>query len=215
MTEKIYKDPEIGQVIFRRKAGVRRMSIRVHPVKGVTVSLPYIFPYAVAEAFFMSKRDWVIATVTRQKEKYKDRRQADHAEIEAMRVRAKAELPPRLRQLADRYGFSFNRVTIKHNSSNWGSCSAKSNINLNLNIVRLPQVLRDYIMLHELCHLKHHDHGTAFHLLQEHVLTDNIMKLMDEGDALASEIARRAASSRARYPLDHVLSKEMKAYMLY
>ena len=51
--------------------------------------------------------------------------------------------------------------------SNWGSCSELGNINLNLNLMRLPEHLRDYVMLHELCHLRHLDHGPEFHALLE------------------------------------------------
>jgi hypothetical protein len=105
-------------------------------------------------------------------------------------------------------------VAIKHNATNWGSCSTKANINLNLNLVRLPQVLQDYIMLHELCHLRHHDHGHAFHLLLEHVLTDNLLKLMDAGDADAAALARKAAASKAKYPVDHVCSSAIRGYRL-
>lgn len=209
---KTYDDPEIGAVTFRKSVRSRSISIRVHPVKGVSVSVPYIVPYSVAQAFFISRRNWVIATMARQKEKYKDVVMPTPEEIEALRRQAKAELPPRLAELAARYGFSYNRVAIKHNASNWGSCSAKSNINLNLNIVRLPKVLQDYVLLHELCHLKHQDHGHAFHLLLEHVLTDNVIRLMDAGDPMASNLARKAAQSRAKYPLDHVMTGEIKKY---
>ena len=209
---KTYNDPEIGAVTFRKSVRSRSISIRVHPVKGVSVSVPYIVPYSVAQAFFISRRNWIIATMARQKEKYKDVVMPTPEEIEALRRQAKAELPPRLAELAARYGFSYNRVAIKHNASNWGSCSAKSNINLNLNIVRLPKVLQDYVLLHELCHLKHQDHGHAFHLLLEHVLTDNVIRLMDAGDPMASNLARKAAQSRAKYPLDHVMTGEIKKY---
>ncbi|MBQ8855695.1 MAG: DUF45 domain-containing protein [Bacteroidales bacterium] len=209
---KTYDDPEIGEVTFRKSVRSRSISIRVHPVKGVSVSVPYIVPYSVAQAFFISRRNWVIATMARQKEKYKDVVMPTAEEIEALRRQAKAELPPRLAELAARYGFSYNRVAIKHNASNWGSCSAKSNINLNLNIVRLPKVLQDYVLLHELCHLKHQDHGHAFHLLLEHVLTDNVIRLMDAGDPMASNLARKAAQSLAKYPLDHVMTGEIKKY---
>ena len=65
------------------------------------------------------------------------------------------------------YGFTVNRVAIKHNVSNWGSCSSKGNVNLNLNLVRLPEELRDFVMLHELCHLKYMNHGAGFHALLE------------------------------------------------
>lgn len=80
---------------------------------------------------------------------------------------AKEVLPKRLRELAERYSFEYNSVRIKHNSSNWGSCSRKGNINLNLNLVRIPDELRDYVLLHELCHLRHPDHSPAFHALLE------------------------------------------------
>lgn len=212
--EKIINDPKIGEVTFRKSVRSRSMSIRVHPVKGVSVSVPYVVPYAVAQAFFLTRRDWVIETMAKQKERYKDVVMPTPEEIKTWRRKAKAELPPRLAELAARHGFSYNRVAIKHNATNWGSCSAKSNINLNLNIVRLPKVLQDYVLLHELCHLKHQDHGHAFHLLLEHVLTDNVIRLMDVGDTYAADLARRAAVSRAKYPLDHVMTREIKTFRL-
>lgn len=212
--EKILRDPEIGEVTFRKSVRSSRMSIRVHPVKGVTVTVPYILPYAAAQAFFQMRREWVLETMARQKEKFKDVHVPSEAEIESLRRQAKKELPRRLAILADRYDFLYNRVAIKHNATNWGSCSAKGNINLNLNIVRLPRVLQDYVLLHELCHLRHHDHGHGFHLLLEHVLTDNLLKMVDEGDSLALEIARKAAASKAKYPLDYTITKAIKQYQL-
>lgn len=223
-TVKILSDPQIGDVLFNRSVRSRSISIKVHPTKGVTVTFPYIVPYAAARAFYQMRRDWVLETMARQKEKYKDVHIPSADEIEALRKKAKAELPMRLSELAVRYGFIYNRVTIKHNATNWGSCSARSNINLNLNIVRLPKALQDYVLLHELCHLRHQDHGHGFHLLLEHVLTDNILKLMDSGDpavpssvedaAYASELARKAATSRAKYPMDHVMTRAIKAFRL-
>lgn len=212
--EKIYSDSQIGDVVFRKRKGSRRISIRVHPVKGVSVTLPYMVPYMAAEAFFRLKREWVLTAMARQKEKYKDMAPADPHEIEALRRQAKKELPVRLAELAARYGFTYNRVTIKHNSSNWGSCSAKNNINLNLNIVRLPKALQDYILLHELCHLRHRDHGHAFHLLLEHVCTDNLLKLIEDNDELAKELGRMSAASKAKYPLDNVMSERIRRYRL-
>ena len=90
-------------------------------------------------------------------------------EVEKLRSEAKESLPPRLRELADLHGFQYNRVFIKNNISNWGSCSSKGNINLNLRLVTLPEELRDYVILHELCHLKYLNHGKDFHALLEKV----------------------------------------------
>ena len=211
-------DPEIGEVVFRKSLSSRSISIRVHPLKGVSVSVPYIVPYAVAIHFFEARREWILETMAKQKEKYKDVKVASPSEVEAMRRQAKAQLPGRLAEFAARYGFTYNRVAIKHNATNWGSCSSKGNINLNLNIVRLPKVLQDYVLLHELCHLRHQDHGHAFHLLLEHVLTDNLMKLLDQpaeqdpDHKLTMELARKAAASKARYPVDYTITRAIKQY---
>lgn len=99
----------------------------------------------------------------------KPRKAPVNAEVEALRARAKAELPPRLAQLAALHGFVYKRVVIKNNISNWGSCSSLGNINLNLRLVQLPQELQDYVMLHELCHLRYLNHGPQFHALLESV----------------------------------------------
>ena len=215
---KILVDPEIGEVVFRKSLRSRSISIRVHPVKGVSVSVPYIVPYAAAKLFFTARRGWILETMARQREKYRDVKVPSPSEIDALRRQAKAQLPGRLAELAARYGFTYNRVSIKHNASNWGSCSTKGNINLNLNIVRLPKVLQDYVLLHELCHLRHPDHGHGFHLLLEHLLTDNIMRLLnqpsdqDPDHALTKELARKAATSKARYPLDYTITRAIKQY---
>ena len=219
-SEKILTDPQVGEVLLVKSERSRSISIRVHPVKGVRVSVPRIVPFAAAVAFYKMKRNWVLEVMARQRERCKDVQVASPDEVEALRRKAKAELPSRLAELAGRYGFVYNRVVIKHNATNWGSCSSKNNINLNLNVVRLPKVLQDYILLHELCHLRHHDHGHAFHLLLEHLLTDNLMKLLadtslsNEDAALNSNLAKKAAVSKARFPMDYTMSRAIKQYKL-
>lgn len=111
--------------------------------------------------------------IRRRRRKKKPMTAAQAAEVERLRAEAKAVLPPRLAALASLHGFTYNKVRIKHNSSNWGSCSELGNINLNLNIMRLPEHLRDYVMLHELCHLRYLNHGPEFHALLESVCPDH------------------------------------------
>ena len=211
---KIIVDPEIGEVLIVKSARSRSVSIKVHPVRGVRVSVPRLVPYAAAVAFFKMKRGWVLEVMAKQQERFKDVKVASPDEVSELRRRAKSELPQRLDHLASRYGFVYNRVALKHNATNWGSCSTKNNINLNINIVRLPLVLQDYILLHELCHLRHHDHGDGFHLLLEHLLTDNLMKWLGEEDELSKVLARKAAVSKARYPIDYTMSRAIKQYRL-
>ncbi len=215
---KILQDPQVGEVVFKKSVRSRAISIRVHPVKGVSVTVPYIVPYAAARLFFEARRSWILETMAKQKERYKDVSPMSAEEVESLRRQAKAQLPSRLAEFASRYGFAYNRVSIKHNSTNWGSCSSKGNINLNLSIMRLPRILQDYVLLHELCHLRHQDHGHAFHLLLEHLLTDHLLRFVDsaslEDRPLAAELARKAAVSKARYPLDYTLTRAIKQFRM-
>lgn len=174
--EKTYQDEEVGQVVLRKDRRSRRITLRVSLRKGVSVTMPYLVPYSVGLEFFLSRQPWV-----KDKLEYLKRRSADQPQpgpevIEALRAEAKKVLPARLSELAREHSFVYNQVRIKHNVSNWGSCSRKGNINLNLNLVCLPDDLRDYVLLHELCHLKHPNHGEAFHALLESVCPDHRSK---------------------------------------
>ncbi len=84
---------------------------------------------------------------------------------EAFRVEAKNYLPGRLSYLAQLHGFKYSGVTIKNVKSKWGSCSSRGQINLNLHLMRLPNHLIDFILLHELCHTVEMNHGDRFHKL--------------------------------------------------
>ena len=71
-------------------------------------------------------------------------------------------LPTRVAELASEYGFSYNRLRIKHQKTRWGSCSAKGNINLNLRLIMAPCEAIDYVIIHELCHLRELNHSKQF-----------------------------------------------------
>ena len=88
--------------------------------------------------------------------------------IDVMRWEAKIYLPNRLKELAEKHGFKYQEVSIKNAKTRWGSCSFTNNINLNLHLMRIPEHLIDYVLLHELCHTVVKNHGEKFWLLLEH-----------------------------------------------
>lgn len=87
----------------------------------------------------------------------------------AWRKEALKYLPERVRELADRYGFRYNSISVKNARTRWGSCSSVDNLNFSLHLMRLPDRLRDYIILHELTHTVHKNHGKGFWKLLDEV----------------------------------------------
>ncbi|MBR3387601.1 MAG: DUF45 domain-containing protein [Bacteroidales bacterium] len=208
MSGKVHTDPVLGEVFLRKSTRSRRISIRVHPTKGVVVTVPFYVPYAAGLAFLAARREWAREALERTRGRNADLPEGES--VESLRARAKASLPPRLKMLADRYGFRYNRVAIKHNTSNWGSCSSKGNINLNLNLMRVPVPLQDYILLHELTHLRHPDHSAAFHAELERLLADHFAQNAENEEFQAFDKAIKA--SRSRYPIGYTLQRAIKAY---
>lgn len=93
-----------------------------------------------------------------------------HAVLEAWRVEAKNILPQRAHELAIRHNFSFRNLTVKNAKTRWGSCSSQNNINLNLQLMRLPDELINYVILHELNHTRHRNHQKTFWTSLEGIL---------------------------------------------
>ena len=80
----------------------------------------------------------------------------------AIRKEAKKYLPGRIAFLAEKHGFQYTGLRLKNLKSRWGSCSSVNNINLNIHLIRLPDHLVDYVILHELVHTIHKNHGVHF-----------------------------------------------------
>ncbi|MCX6168040.1 MAG: SprT family zinc-dependent metalloprotease [Ignavibacteriales bacterium] len=80
----------------------------------------------------------------------------------AYREEAKEYLPKRLNDLSDKCNLPFNEIFIKNIKSRWGSCSGKNNINLSIHLMRLPDHLIDYVLLHELAHTKIKNHSKKY-----------------------------------------------------
>lgn len=90
----------------------------------------------------------------------------------AWKMEAKAYLPDRVEMLANRFGFKYMELKISSAKTRWGSCSGRDNINLSLHLMRLPDHLIDYVILHELCHTIEKNHGPKFWSLLDKVSGD-------------------------------------------
>jgi hypothetical protein len=154
-------DP-IGDVTFLRRKGTRRIKISVEPFKGVRVSVPYRSSLRAAEAFLNEKRAWIQKQIAwvKQIEQEHTARLSTVAPLD--RKAAAVALKDRTSELAARFNFSYRRVSVRAQRTRWGSCSRDNNINLNIQLMRLPDDLRDYVILHELTHTKVKNHSREF-----------------------------------------------------
>jgi len=108
----------------------------------------------------MSKIPWVNRHLERLRKLQQDYPQTNLTA--ASKAKAKTMLTVRLDYLARKYGYTYNKLFIRNQKTKWGTCSSKNNISLNVSLVRLPQELQDYVILHELVHTKHKNHGKKF-----------------------------------------------------
>lgn len=99
---------------------------------------------------------------------------------EAWREEAKKCLPHRTAQLAASAGFHHQEVTVRNSRTRWGSCSVRNSISLSIHMMKLPDYLIDYVILHELCHTIHKNHGPKFHELLNRVTKGNHQALNRE-----------------------------------
>ena len=152
----------LGLITLERSLRARRIVISVKPFKGVRVAVPARASFKSAERFLFSKREWLTRHLEKmqQYESEWEAKQANAIDIDI--AAAKKTLAGRLKQLADKYGFRYGRLSVRSQRTRWGSCSPKNNISLNARLVKLPGELVDYVILHELVHTRVHNHSRKF-----------------------------------------------------
>jgi predicted metal-dependent hydrolase len=149
-------------VEFVRHPRARRYVIRVRSDGTVRVTVPRWGSRREAELFAQQQQTWI----ERQRRRAAERPAAispySDEEIRLFRARAKKELPELLLRLADAHGLVVSRVSVRNQRSRWGSCSPRGHICLNWRLVLMPDSVRDYVLIHELMHLRRLDHSRAF-----------------------------------------------------
>lgn len=99
--------------------------------------------------------------------------------VRALRAEAKEVLPVKLQMFAVKFNLPYREVRFKTARTRWGSCSHNNNINLNVHLMRLPEHLIDYVILHELAHTREKNHGPGFWSLLND-LTDGRARELDK-----------------------------------
>jgi len=147
---------------FIRHPRARRYIIRVRRDGTVRVTIPRGGSKREAMEFARAQAGWVEQQRARlASQPAAIDRPSLHVDRDAL-ARAKNELPTRLLELAARHGLNVSRVSVRNQRWRWGSCSRSGHICLNWRLVQMPPPVRDYVMIHELMHLKRMDHSPRF-----------------------------------------------------
>ena len=115
----------------------------------------------------------------------------EDVEIRALAKAALEDIPKRLEKFAPLVGATYGRVTIRNQRTRWGSCSAKGNLNFNCLLMLCPEAVRDYVVVHELCHRKELNHSLRFWAEVEKVLPGYKVQrkwLKDNGGAIIKRL---------------------------
>jgi predicted metal-dependent hydrolase len=143
---------------YVRHRRARRYVLRVDSDGRVRVTIPRGGSRREADAFAQRQVDWI----RRQQTHLASRPAQDVLELRRMRQIAQQVLPPRLLELAAQHGLDVTRITVRNQRSRWGSCARDGHICLNWRLVRMPDWVRDYVLIHELMHLRRMDHSPAY-----------------------------------------------------
>ena len=141
------------------------MALQVKESGEIVVRVPMYVREREIRRFVEEHLSWIekqqrkLAYAAEQK---KQIRPLTEEELSRMVSLAREDLTGRAAYFAPRIGVRYGRISIRHQKTKWGSCSSKGNLNFNCLLMLAPEEVRDYVVVHELCHRKQMNHSEAF-----------------------------------------------------
>ncbi len=155
------------EIQYRVSTRAKRLRVAVHHDGRVVVTKPQKMSVKIAEQFLHNKYRWIeekVAYFIKRKERVL--RETPQVFLvgtyEEYKEQARALVHARLQHYNEMYNFTYHAVAIRNQKSRWGSCSKKGNLNFSYKLALLPPHLADYIIVHELCHLREFNHSAQF-----------------------------------------------------
>jgi predicted metal-dependent hydrolase len=162
------------EYVFKQSTRARRIWLTVKCDGTFLVTAPpRMDPQRVA-SFIHQKADWVLSKIDYFK---KNPGVVVKASIKDFKLHKSAALRlarARLEHFNKIYGFTYKKVSIRRQHTRWGSCSREGNLSFNFQIIHLPPHLSDYIIVHEICHLKEFNHSKKFWALVEKAVPNHL-----------------------------------------
>ncbi len=176
---KMQRSIELGGVrleyTLRTSKRARHVRLSIYPGGRVVITAPRLLWPRTIEKFLLSKSAWVIEKINYFKKispslPIKNSRK----DFLLYKKQALQLAHERLEYFNKTYGFIYQKISIRNQKTRWGSCSKKGNISFNYKIALLPSPLTDYIIVHELCHLREFNHSKNFWNLVARTIPDYV-----------------------------------------
>ncbi len=151
----------------------KTIAIQITQDLSVIVRAPYYVSQKEIDRVLNEKEFWILKNIEEiKKNRVGDPEELTRAQIDELADRALEYIPKRVIFFSMQMKVYFGNVTIRNQKTRWGSCSSKGNLNFNCQLMRMPPEVIDYVVVHELCHLKEMNHSKAFWEEVEKVMPD-------------------------------------------
>ncbi len=150
----------------------KSVAIQVGADCSITVRAPLKLSQKEIDRIIESKKEWLQKAIVSQREKAKDINRYSEEDIEVLRQKAKTVIPQKVEYFSAIMGVKPTAVKINSAKKRYGSCSGKDSLNFSLYLMDKDESFIDYVVVHELAHIKHHNHSKAFYDFIEKFMPD-------------------------------------------
>lgn len=150
----------------------KTVSIQVDADCNITVRAPYKVSEREIEEFVSDKKEWLEKAVLKQMNRNRNKKEYTEDDIKILREKAKTVLPEKVKYYSSIMDVYPKSIKINSAKKRYGSCSGENNINFSLFLMDKDERFIDYVVVHELAHIKHHNHSKAFYGFIESFMPD-------------------------------------------
>lgn len=158
-----------------RRSKRKSAAIKITADMQIVVFVPLYVSDNEIEKMVISKSKWIDEHMLKVQSTIDERSKLEKITFEQIKEladQAVEYIPKRVKYYAEKENFVYNKITIKNLVSRWGSCSTKGNLNFNCLLMLTPDYVIDYIVVHELCHLREMNHSEKFWAEVEKIMPD-------------------------------------------
>lgn len=158
-------DQEFSYIVKKNKR-TKKVKLIIRPNNSLVISAPIKIKLKTAEKLILSESDLILKKII-----FLKKNRLDFLEN---KEKALLLIKEKIIKFNKIYKVRINNIKIKNQKTRWGSCSKRGNLNFNYRIINLPEKLIDYIIVHELCHLKELNHSINFWQLVSNTLPNYV-----------------------------------------